>query len=234
LKLVKSYASGNLSSSDIFETPAHGSWQARFELYANGLRVRTKESMEEMYPRLVRELSGDDWNTLGSDYLASDVKWPRNLNELGLELPEFMAANGSKECHIDLAKFERDLHLSFNAFDSKETLSLEEFGAIDENSHFEFQASMYLISSNWNLFSHLKDASNEWTKKSEFGVIYRLNFKVKYFSISKDEFNFLSVLKNRNSLGDSLNAAGPFDPEQLSGLLAKIFAIKVVTKIAAA
>jgi len=234
LELIESQINGEPVSPKLFDPPPRGKWLSRFELYSNGLRARTKESMEVMYPRLVKELGDEAWTALGSNYLASGLLWPRNLNDLGLALPEFMGSNGLKEYLIDLARFERALHLSFHAFDSNDELSLEDFQVIDEESRFEFRTSMHLIKSNWNLFSQLENSAAEWICKSEFILIYRLNFDVKYRALTQDEYNLLTCLKAGASLGEALEDAQKLDPERLSAILAEIYAFQLATKIAAA
>lgn len=152
------------------------------------------------YPKIYHFLKEKNFKEFCQEFIKQNHSYSGNLDNYGENFAEFFAKK--EDCFLsDLAKLEWLSHRSYLAKDVP-AINIEELQKLPSEKlfdvKFKLHPSCFLIGSNYNLLGKKKRINP--LKKQNYFVIYRHDFEVEAEKISKNEFNFLSGIKENLSL----------------------------------
>ncbi len=177
-------------------------------IYQRSYIARLRGCMTQQFSALEYALGEDIFCAFADDYLASQPSYNYNLALLGKHFPEYLEANrpdageAEKEDWIDfiieLTKFEYALGVIFEQkaeeeYQLAETDSDEDklkLVPVCELFNFQFPVRKY-----YTQFKNGKKPSLPFESKS-YSVVLRHNFKLAVHDLQKEQYEFLSSLKN--------------------------------------
>ncbi|MCG9876029.1 MAG: hypothetical protein MH321_14730 [Leptospiraceae bacterium] len=110
----------------------------RLSFLQYGYGARTKMTLEQFFPQTKTSLPEKDWNMLGLEYSESIASKFSNINELGLDFPEFLENKKVNSLSIECSLIERLCF--YSGISARETpISLETFSMLDDESQFKLR-----------------------------------------------------------------------------------------------
>jgi len=177
-------------------------------IYQRSYIARLRNCMATQFSALEYALGEDIFTAFADDYLASRPSYNYNLALLGKHFPEYLEANRpDKEAPqkedwinfvIELAQFEYDLGVIFEQ-KTEENYELATPKTSEENLQlvpicelfqFDFPTRAF-----YSDFKHGKKPNLPFEQET-FCVVLRHNFKLAVYDLHKEQFTFLSYLKN--------------------------------------
>ncbi len=173
--------------------------QELLDIYRNNLYATLINALKITYPKIHHFLKEKNFKKFCQEFIKQNHSYSGNLDDYGENFAEFFAKTDA--FLSDLAKLEWLSHRSYLAKDVP-PINIEELQKLPPEKlfdvRFKLHPSCFLISSNYNLLGKKKQINP--LKRQNYFVIYRHDFEVKAEKISKDEFNFLSGIKENLSL----------------------------------
>jgi len=193
----------------------------RMDVYSHGYYARVADSMAKDFPIISWTLGRKAFDELVKEYIQNFPSHEYNINIVGKRFSTFILTHRLLQQYpflLDLACYEWCLlecqsrewkqGVDFNQFQS---LSMEQW--ID--SRFSFQPSIILVHSSWAL-DHLHTASINKIPYSPEMLVHQYSHYILYqqkegsysTSVQKLEYDTLSLLIKKTSLGDVMEAIG--------------------------
>ena len=184
-------------------------------IYQRSYIARLRNCMATQFSALEYALGEDIFTAFADDYLASRPSYNYNLAVLGKHFSEYLEANrpdkdaAQKEDWInfviELAQFEYDLGVIFEQKAEEDyQLATQETPEADlhlvpicELFQFDFPTRAF-----YSDFKHGKEPQLPFEHPS-YSVVLRHNFKLAVYDIHKEQFEFLSYLKDGFSVPDA-------------------------------
>lgn len=169
-------------------------------IYRNNLYANLSNAIRVTYPRVYKLMGKGKFEKISQEFIKNNRSHSGNLDHYGDKFSDFLKEKD--EIFLsDLAHLEWLEHQSYLAKDSK-ILDIELLQKLPPEKLFDIKFTIhpacYSYSSDYNLLGSRKQ--NKPLKKKVHFVIYRAGFDIEVEKISKDEFNFLSGMKEKLSL----------------------------------
>ena len=214
--------------SEFLNAQGTASGRERMAVYAGGYTARIHESLSETYEAVKHILGDDAFLRLAEEYAAAHPSHHYNLSEAGSELASFFKkSEWAKKFPFlpDLAALERLVAQSFHDFSRKnfDPAMLAGFGEEEWNHlRLEFQPSVKIIASPWPILdiwnarkTPLKELKIDLVNHPQNVLVYRAGFEVRCKEISRFEYEIVSSLFQKKSLGEACDYLATLTEEEL-------------------
>jgi Putative DNA-binding domain len=205
----------NASLGDVVNRSKKLSAQGHMAIYQRSYIARLRHCMVQQFSALEYALGEDIFCALADDYLASRPSQHYNLALLGEHFAAHLQANRPDEnavkkedwidFMIELARFEYTLGLIFEE-DAEEKYQLAELNDSEENLklvpicylfHFQFPIRWF--------YTEFKNGNKPDLpfEQESYCLVLRPNYKLAIYDLKKEQFEFLTSLKNGNNIEDA-------------------------------
>lgn len=190
---------------------------ARLNVYAHGFLLRLLDCLKSDLPALVNFFGEELFNKFARIYIQENPSTSFTLYDLSKSFYDFIQK--SQPNYSDLDEEERisyELPLALIEFEQARSRALLIEG-FERNCFSEEDRKKYIINPTLQLlnlkfplvdFYHdlLNDRASDLPQYRQcYVAIYRLNYRLKYFYLSQQQYNFLRDLKSDISLTDKLD-----------------------------
>lgn len=190
----------------------------RLLVHQYGFEARTRLALERAFPRTVRSLGERRWRALGRRYAFERGNLIHNLNQLGRDLPQFLAERRAPGAAVELASLEW-LEQEVLASAAEPALSREELAALNESSCLRFQPHVRWFVRTWGAGRRLA--------RPQRLVLARRGLEVRSRAVPKLEWVVAERLREGRALGEAVHQSR-LAPARLSALLARWFKDELV------
>lgn len=200
--------------------------EKRFEVYRGNLISSLTDVVTSTY-ELITALTGEDFaSSMAREYILQNIPERANMNTYGGTYAEFIESfNPAQSLPYlpDIARLEWAMHLSYYGADEPDI----DLTALSEEDNFEIlelvlKDHVHLLQSNYPL-DQIRNAcldpnqagtlSLEQEAPSHF-LITRPKFVAELEPISKDVYDFLLLIQNKNSLGEIFETFSKKEPNR--------------------
>lgn len=204
------------AEDELLNVQAQTKGRDRLAVYAEGYLARMEEALADVYRAIKHLLGAGAFQGLAVDYAHSQSWNHYSLSHVGARFPEFLKSHVLLKNFPfleDLAKWEWKVAESFHGkvFPQLDSQKLQMLTNVDpENLVFEFQPGLVLMDSEYPLCD-LWEARHTPVKEVNLKVVgnpqrvacFRRGVQVHAELLSKDQYLFLSTLKDGKSLGEA-------------------------------
>lgn len=192
----------------------------RLSFLQYGYGARTKMTLEQIFPQTKASLPEANWNMLGLEYSESNASKFSNINQLGLEFPDFLINKKLNSLSIECSLIERLCFYSRTSV--RETpISLETFSMFDDESQFKLRNDLQIYKGKLDIDLDVWQLRNS----IQYYLIYRDIFSypqapIFIKSLDKKIFEILSFIStNINQSVNLLLLQDKFEQEEISQAL---------------
>lgn len=187
----------------------------RLAIYKNNTLHSLSESVVDLYPSIEHVVGRDFLIATAKEYLKVSPPHSAALLNFGLDFPDFLATFEHTKNYAyfpDLARIDMLRHQAYHATDETpltvdqiQQIPLEELA----QSQVQLPQSCHLLTSKFKTYSLWESIRAQSEDKihidgMESTLIYREDLHVKTAQISQEAYYFLTKIKNRHTLGSSL------------------------------
>jgi hypothetical protein len=187
------------------------STQERISIYSEAWWIRLSNSLMEDYPVVLKVLGEDCFDDLIRLYFKEYPSRSYTLAKVGDYFPDFIekwCSARSLEWLSDLAHFERGYNRAYLAKDaihwslaSLHSISPRDF----EKVVLKTESSTFLMRSNWGIHEVWNQEKQIPMRHLHFYLLYRTGFQVFWKSIEQTQYEVLSKIEKKVSLGEVLD-----------------------------
>jgi hypothetical protein len=191
--------------ASLFDSPKKGKWHDRFQMYASGYLVRTREALEGQYKHLPKLMDEEAWNAIGQSYIFESQRIPWNLNYIGDALPEFLREKEVATRWLELAELELLIDQSFRQDEVPVEITEEDLASIDDETIFEFRPTTKLYESDYDLDAFFTDENKTRCHHQKTWIlVYRQDYTVFVKAVEEAEYRILFRLMSGRRLSEAL------------------------------
>ena len=197
--------------------------ERRMAVYADGYVARLTAALADTFATCERALGKDRFFALAKRYAFETPSTVYNINRYGRTFPDFLSSQPDAAripWLASLADLEWRIAASFHAFD-RAPIPVDALGKVPpdrlDRIVFEFQPSMQLFHSEWDLRDifeayRTRARRKEFSKISQDHLMYRLEGTVHFTPIAQAPASLLRALVTGLPLGEALERSGIEDP----------------------
>ena len=188
----------------------------RLEIYANGYRLRLKETLAVDHDVLASYMGDEAFANLADRYIDACPSNQKSLRHFAQRLPEFLAEHYSDYPQLaEIARFERALLFSFDAPDKPPLAGdfLQRLAPQDWPScQFSWHPSLHLFTCQYNSVSIWQSLKQEQTppapiEQPGIWAVWRNQERLtQFYSLIGSELSILQALANGENLSHACGA----------------------------
>jgi putative DNA-binding protein len=229
--------------------PASDAGVERLRVYAGGYPVRVQEALAETYPAVAHLVGDGAFAGLVRRFAAVVPLHSYNLNDAGLELPQFLRTDRlttDLSFLPDLANLEWRVARAFHAYEQAplDPAALAGWGLDDwQHAVVRFQPSVAVVTSDWPIRelwecreTPLETIDIDLRGRADRVLVRRAGYAVACESLDEQEGNVLSALLAGETLGTALAVLAEREngAADVSSWFARWMALHMITSCRAA